>query len=752
MSDKQESELERLRLYNIFMQAPASIAILRGPDFIFEFANSNYMRLVGTDRDIIGKRVVDALPEAIGQGYIEILEKVYTTGKPFIGKEARFLLDTSFDVDREEVFLNFVYQPVVDGDGAVTAIFVHATDVTEQVHARMKIEESEHKFRNLVLDVPSATALFKGPEFVLEIANDAMLEIWAKDSSVIGKTLLEYLPEMKFQKFPALLRQVLETGETYSQKDALVLLDRKGVLEEVYMDYTYKALRDLEGYPYGILVVAQDVTDRITNKYLLEQSNEQLRQLANAMPQVVWMADPDGSVTYYNDRVSELDGARKREDGSWSWQDMTHPDDRQYTEESFARSIATGLVYEVEHRIRMKDGSYQWHLSRGVAQRDEQGKIIKWYGTATNIHEQVIADERFRTLAETLPQLIWMTDAKGNPEYFSNRWHTYSGIQHLEELNWKEFVHPGDYNRMINAWNKAMDSGQVYFCEVRLKNANGEYRWHLVHGVPLKTSDGSITNWIGSFADIQEQKNQSGKLEQLVNERTIELQRSNEELEQFAHIASHDLKEPVRKIKIFLGRLREEMNLEGDGRAKIYLEKIDKSVNRMYAMVDGVLQYSSVNNIQQTQEPVDLNLVLKNIATDLELLIEQKEASLVSGLLPRIMGYPLLINQLFYNLVYNSIKFSKKGVRPLIEVSAKAVMKDGYPMQEITVKDNGIGFSNEHIENIFKAFTRLNSKDSYEGTGLGLALCKKIVDRHGGYILAEGKENEGAVFRIGLPG
>lgn len=172
----------------------------------------------------------------------------------------------------------------------------------------------------------------------------------------------------------------------------------------------------------------------------------------------------------------------------------------------------------------------------------------------------------------------------------------------------------------------------------------------------------------------------------------------------------------------------------------------------MFAMVEGVLQYSSLNAIQAPTVDVDLKIVFENIESDLELMIQQKNAVIEYDDLPVINGQPLLIHQLFYNILNNSLKFSRQEVDPLIQVlySRKKNMA-GNEFHEIIVKDNGIGFSNDHMDKIFKAFTRLNTKDKFEGTGLGLALCKKIVDRHNGYILAEGKENEGATFIIGLP-
>jgi signal transduction histidine kinase len=225
------------------------------------------------------------------------------------------------------------------------------------------------------------------------------------------------------------------------------------------------------------------------------------------------------------------------------------------------------------------------------------------------------------------------------------------------------------------------------------------------------------------------------------------LQQSNEDLRQFAHVASHDLREPVRKVKVYTGRLQEDNATAFSPRARTYLEKINSAANRMLSMIEGVLHYSTINSTEQETEAVDLNRIIRGIETDLELPIGQKKATLHYSQLPTIEGAAVLLYQLFYNLINNSLKFSRADVPCRIEIAAKV---DG-DQALIRLTDNGIGFDQEQAERIFDTFYRLNAKDKYEGTGLGLSLCKKIVLRHGGEIEAAGKKGEGSEFRIRLP-
>jgi signal transduction histidine kinase len=253
-------------------------------------------------------------------------------------------------------------------------------------------------------------------------------------------------------------------------------------------------------------------------------------------------------------------------------------------------------------------------------------------------------------------------------------------------------------------------------------------------------------------------KEYAEKLEQAVRRRTQELrtlnhslERSNEDLQQFAHVASHDLKEPVRKIRTFSGRLLDEYAGHLPPEAKVFLKKIQQATTRMYSMIDGVLNYSVINGSEQPITEVDLHGVIDQIEADLELAIRERNATIRRAPLPRIEGAPVLLYQLFYNLLNNSLKFAKSGDNPLVTIESRFTEGAGKRFAELTITDNGIGFDPGHADRIFETFVRLNSKDRYEGTGLGLSLCKKIVERHHGTIAATGVLNGGATFVIRLP-
>ena len=237
------------------------------------------------------------------------------------------------------------------------------------------------------------------------------------------------------------------------------------------------------------------------------------------------------------------------------------------------------------------------------------------------------------------------------------------------------------------------------------------------------------------------------------------MERSNAELEQFAYITSHDLQEPLRKIRTFASRIEDE--LAGSQHTTIYkhLQKVISSSERMSLLIRDLLNYSRLTKEERTFEEINLNDVVAEVESDFEVLIAQKKASIKVDRLPVIKGIPLQINQLFFNLLGNSLKFTKPGVPPVIDIrsadideqQAKELGLKEQSYLQLTFSDNGIGFNPIYRQQIFEIFQRLHSKDQYVGTGIGLALSKRVVENHEGLIVAHSEEGKGSTFAVYLP-
>jgi signal transduction histidine kinase len=251
---------------------------------------------------------------------------------------------------------------------------------------------------------------------------------------------------------------------------------------------------------------------------------------------------------------------------------------------------------------------------------------------------------------------------------------------------------------------------------------------------------------------LQEANNRIKKRESELQVYAGKLQKSNAELEQFAYVASHDLQEPLRKIRMFNDKLQELLSEVLDERARDYLQRMNNAATRMEKLISDLLTYSRITTRAKPYQPVDLNETLREVLADLEISINENQAQVLSFNLPVIDADPLQIRQLFQNLIGNAIKYHRPGVTPVIRIESQTISSIGEPdYYRIDVIDNGIGFDNAYAQRIFGLFQRLHGRDQYDGTGLGLAICRKILLEHGGAITASGKLNEGATFTLRFP-
>lgn len=560
----------------------------------------------------------------------------------------------------------------------------------------------------------------------------------------------------------------LLTGKTTSMVTEKRYLKKNG--ETVWVRVSASVVKNKQGEVENLIGLAENTTEERLVRQKLQQSEELFRHFSNNITNLAWIADGAGWIFWYNQRWFDYTDTTLEEMQGWGWQKVHHPDHADRVVSFVKEAWQKGEPFELIFPLRRFDGEYRWFLTRAVPVKNETGHVHRWIGTNTDIHEQVEAEaalkrseEQLKLLSEFMPQMVWAANAKGHRDYFNTRWLEFTGLseEQLRTEGWLQVIHSDDVDRTRDAWAQCVQSGDYYEIENRVRRKDGEYRWVLARATPFMNEAGEVIRWFGTSTDIHDQKTIHEELDQLVKERTKELHRSNADLQQFAHVASHDMKEPVRKVRIFSNRLKEEYGslLTGDG--IFYLDKIESAAERMHQMIEGVLHYSTITSERHKIEPVSIVDLIKDIETDLEVPIAQKKAVIETGDLPVVAGSKMLLYQLFYNLINNSLKFSKKDVSPVIRIysvteEVRAENTDISVLNgfvAIRLEDNGIGFNPEMSEKIFQTFTRLNARDKYEGTGLGLALCKKIVEEyHRGSITAAGKPGEGAVFTMLLPG
>jgi PAS domain S-box-containing protein len=402
-----------------------------------------------------------------------------------------------------------------------------------------------------------------------------------------------------------------------------------------------------------------------------------------------------------------------------------------------------------------KDGSKFPVLSEITLVRGLDGSATYAIGYWSDISDRKRAEEdlqlseaKYRLTADSIPQLIWTATTDGTTEYLNNKWTEQTGLT-LEQANgtWVYFVADEDKDLCSDQWRKALSSGNTFQADCRIRGKQG-YRWHTCRAVPVRSKDGKIIRWFGSCTDTHEQRMGAEVLRQ--SKRTLEnvneaLKHSNIDLEQFAYAASHDLQEPLRMVKIYSQLLQAEAHGQLDGTAEAYLKFIIDGADRMEALLRDLLAYSRATAEVVPAALTNADMVLQQALANLGSLITETEAQISANGLPSVPMPEVHLLQLFQNLISNAIKYRRDGAAPRVHIDSRRTNDTIV----LSVADNGIGIPPQHQESIFRLFGRLHGHD-VPGTGIGLALCKKLVERNGGRIWVTSNPDGGSTFYFSL--
>jgi two-component system CheB/CheR fusion protein len=427
-----------------------------------------------------------------------------------------------------------------------------------------------------------------------------------------------------------------------------------------------------------------------------------------------------------------------------------------------------------EYAFQKADGTYAHILDRGYVLHDDFNMPFRMLGSMLDITELKRAEQEIannvaqRTfLAESMPLIVWTTNQHGVVDFVNKQFEMYTGMNYDAAINtgWRDAIHPDDINHLNRTWKESINDKCDFQQEIRIRMFNGKYHWNLLRAKVQKEGTGSASNWVITTIDINDQKEQNELLEKMVDERTQELTKmnhaleiSNNDLQQFASVASHDLQEPLRKIHLYANLINDRHSAQLDG-ASGYLQKILQSSSRMKSIINNIMSYSKLSAENVELQPTNLNEMIKEILEDLEIAITEKKAVVHVGVFPLVDTIAGQIRQVFQNIIGNALKFSKPNESPMVSITGIIVDRlsfDARPDENgnficINIQDNGIGFDDRFAQNIFLLFQRLHSKDAYEGTGIGLAIAKKIIEKHHGIITAKSQENRGSSFTIVLP-
>jgi len=914
---KQKIEESDKRFRNTVRQAPVGITILRGPEYVVEMANEAYLKIIDKNEEsFVGRPLYVSLPE-VKESVSALLDNVLKTGIPFHGIEVPVPLNRFGKI--ETSYFDFLYHPLKEENGTISGILVTVTEVSEKVEARkkielnedrlkivveaselgtwelnvktriptyskryleiiggytedvmltheellahlhpddlhirnkgfkealssgflnyevrviwkdqsihwiegkgkvfydenhqpqkligtirditeekkyqQKIEENEKKLRNLIMQSPVPKAILRGSDFVIEMANFVLLNnIWKKEETEVeGKKILELFPELNKQKYAKLLKKVYESGEVYSESESLLFIANENDGSQFYVDFEFAPLRESDNSISGIRMTLIDVTEKVDARKKIEESEKRFRLLTESIPQLIWETDAEGNALFTSGRWFEYTGIEPGTDGSW--QKMIHPDDFEENIKIWQHALTTGEMYRCDVRMHRKDGSYRWHTVIGEPVLGPDNKILKWVGAFTDIHtekaftheleQQVTArtkeliqineslrksEERYHLMVEEIQEyaILYL-----NREGIIENWN--AGAEKIKGYKAEEIV--GKYlavfyteeDQKNNLPQKllqiAREKGKVIHEGWRVRK-NGSLFWASVVITAVHNKKGDVIGFSKVTHDLTERKKADDKLKMNaleLEQKNNELEEMNKELQSFAYISSHDLQEPLRKIQTFASQIieKESGSLSENGKDKF--KRMQNAAQRMQTLINDLLAYSRTNSQERTFIKTDLSQIIKEVKEDLTEELEQKSAVIEIGETSEVDIIPFQFKQLLYNLISNSLKFSNPEIPILIKITSTIAF--GQDLEEeklipakkychIKVSDNGIGFEAQYNKKIFEVFQRLHGRDRYNGTGIGLAIVKKIVENHNGIITASGIHNEGASFDIYIP-
>ncbi len=490
----------------------------------------------------------------------------------------------------------------------------------------------------------------------------------------------------------------------------------------------------------------------------LQASEERYRFVIEGANDGVWDWDLRTGQYFWNDRAYEILDIDQSETNP-KFETLLNrivPEDRSHVQAAMQALLNQSVPYDVEYKLQLPSGEYRYCLSRGRATEwnPATGKPTRISGSLTDISALKKTEAKLNETRQMLSRVlegsndgVWEWNLLTNRVLWNDRLFEMLGLEPRAEIDFDFFeslLHPDDRPRVLEHIRAHLKQDEPFQLEQRLRHSSGKYIYCYARGKAMRDPDGKALLFSGTSTDITQLK----ESERALREISRKLTQSNQDLEHFATVASHDLKAPLRKISIFTA----QVTLEKDKlspESQDALNRIQNSIETMQTLIDDLLTWSKASWTPITMAPVALLPILERVLSNLKPLITEKDADIQIEQLDTVTGDTAQLEQLLQNLIENALKYQPPGQKPLIRIYTFC---SDQGVCEISVQDNGIGIKPEYTERIFQPFERLHGKASpYPGTGVGLALCKRIVEQHNGKITVESKVGEGSCFTVRLP-
>ncbi len=625
---------------------------------------------------------------------------------------------------------------------------------------------------SLMLNTRFPMLLYWGPDLI-SFYNDALSPSLGTDGRhplILGMPAREAWHEI-WDYIKPLLDEVLSGKSSVWSRDQLVPILRNGKMEDVYWTYTYNPVNDESGNIAGVLILCAETTSEVLARRQLDENRQQLQFAIDAADLGTWDLNPVTNRFTCNERMRSWFGFEPADDIELTkGLNCVVPTDLPKVLKALEWVLgpqSDGLLELDFSIVNPVDNVFRRVLAKGKVLYSADKVAQRFSGTLQDITQRYLSRQKLEESEARLSMIVdaselgtWELDVVSQQVYCSDKCLTILGQNSSNPTREQllQNIHPEDLKIRELAFLHGLNTGQLRY-EVRFIHPDGNIHWVENRCRLLYDEGGTPVKMIGTVRDITEQKSFAHELERKVLQRTAELERMNAELKSFAYIASHDLQEPLRKIQTFISRIveREADNLSPAG--KDSFSRVQNAANRMQKLIEDLLTYSRTNTTERKFEEVEVEKLIEEVRGEMREDFIQSNGALDVEVTGTIKVVAFQFKQVLQNLISNSLKFGKPDVAPVIEIRGGVVNTANIPFAvspetrfyHLSITDNGIGFEQQYSDRIFELFQRLHGKDEYKGTGIGLAIVKKIVESHGGYIAAISTAGNGARFDIYIP-
>jgi PAS domain S-box-containing protein len=777
ITERKQAEETRERL-SLIVDSSDDAIISKTLDGIITAWNRGAEKVFGYPAtEILGKSMLMLLPPERIAEEANILDRI---GR---GKSVEHFETVRVRKDGTAIDVSVTISPIRNGNGVIVGASKIARDITQRKQAEDALREKERRLSESqrIAHIGSWAYDLKDPAGRL-VWSDELYCLYGVTPETFVPTMESLLSLVVREDRPLIQNWMTAcaAGEEPADMDFRLMLpdgtvrvfSRRGELQY-----------DADNKPSRLVGTSQDITERRQVEAALRESEERLLAMANGIPQLAWIAGVDGSIYWYNQRWYEFTGTTLEQMQGWGWQSVHHPDFLPEVLAKWTSAIAEGNPLEMEFPLRGADGLFRAFLTRVMPLKDAEGRVVRWFGTNTDISELKQTEERLALQAEELRHsrqalerqafmlqtvldsmveglvaadqhgkfILWNPAAEkimglGVTELPSGEWSAHYGLYLTDTVT------------PIPAGETPLERtlrGEVVSTEVFLRQAGANLGlWLEANGSPLIDKDGGLLGGVLAFRDITRRKTDelvirklNEELEEKIAKRTEQLEASNRELEAFSYSVSHDLRTPLRHIAGFSRILVKEFGPTMAVEAQEHLQRIEDAVSRMGQLIDALLKLAVLRRQPLRLRHSELNPIVQEVVSMLQPECEGRDVEWRIAQLPALDCDPILMTQVFQNLLGNALKYSRDRAKAVIEVDS--FQQPGEPAV-IFVRDNGAGFNLKYAEKLFGVFQRFHTTSEFEGTGVGLATVHRIIQKHGGIIWAEAEPDHGATFYFAL--